>query len=242
MCAGITLASVPASHSYGLASSARIAASERPSIGTSVWLSALTIAVPGEVFAAVAHARLQQAVHQTLGEHRDDARIAMEGAIADHAAAAVVEVEHRREAEVDAAGAQFAAKHVAGGGAASSARIAPLAGPPAPSCIHISPSTRIGGKWVKPSLRKRCTRPPSWSTQSSSVGPHRLDLGGKLGELAAIPPVAGEEDHAAGERMGEPAAIVGVERQAGDVEDRPVRGPPGHRARGSCSTTTKLAA
>ena len=71
------------------------------------------------------HAGLQQAVHQALGEHRDDARVAVEGAVADHAAAAVVEVEHRREAEVDAAGAQLGAEHVAGGGGGLGARIAP---------------------------------------------------------------------------------------------------------------------
>ena len=71
-------------------------------------------AVAGEVLAAVVHARLQQALHQAAREHRDDARIAVEGAVADHAAAAVVEVEHRREAEVDAAGAQLGGEHVAG--------------------------------------------------------------------------------------------------------------------------------
>ena len=37
----------------------------------------------------------------------------MEGAVADHAARAVVEVEDRREAEVDAARAQLGAENVA---------------------------------------------------------------------------------------------------------------------------------
>ena len=39
----------------------------------------------------------------------------MERAVADHAAFAVVEIEHGREAEVDAAGAQLGGEHVAGG-------------------------------------------------------------------------------------------------------------------------------
>ena len=41
------------------------------------------------------------------------------------------------------------------------ARMAPLPAPPRLSFIHISPNPRIGGKWVNPSVLKRCTRPPS---------------------------------------------------------------------------------
>ena len=48
-----------------------------------------------------------------LRKHRHDARIAVERAVADHAACAVVEVEHRREAEIDAARAQLGGEHVA---------------------------------------------------------------------------------------------------------------------------------
>ena len=69
-----------------------------------------------------------------LRQQRDDARVAVEGAVADHAAAAVVEVEHRREAEVDAAGAQLGAEHVAGGGGGSIARMAPV--PRAAAVVH----------------------------------------------------------------------------------------------------------
>ena len=52
-------------------------------------------------------------------------------------AAAVVEVEHRREAEVDAAGAQLGAEHVAGGGRG-------VGGTHRRLRIHSSPSARIG--------------------------------------------------------------------------------------------------
>ena len=86
---------------------------------------------------------------------------------------AVVEVEHRREAEVDAAGAQLGAEHVAGGGGGVG-RASRRCRTAWPSFIHSSPSARIGGRWVKPSVRKRCTRPPSWSTQISRSG--RIDL------------------------------------------------------------------
>ena len=50
--------------------------------------------------------------------------------------------------------------------AALPAAIAPLPGP-ALSIIHRWPRARIGGRWVKPPVRKRCTRPPSWSTQTN---------------------------------------------------------------------------
>ena len=155
------------SHSYGRASSARMAFSERLSIGTSMMRVASHVAVPWEMLAAVRHAGEQQAVHQALREHRHDARVAMERAIADHAARSMVEVEHRREAQVDAAGAQLGAEHEAARGRGD--RVAVSA-----SFIHSSPSARIGGRCVKPSLRKRCTRPPSWSTQISMSG--RIDL------------------------------------------------------------------
>ncbi len=65
-------------------------------------------------------------------------------------------------------------------------------------------------------------------------------LGDQLGQLKAVAPIAREQDDPAGERMGETAAIVGVEGQAGDVEDDRRMGEV-HRG-DSCSTTTKLAA
>ncbi len=86
----------------------------------------------------------------------------MEGAVADDAGSAVVEVEHRREAQVDAGRAQFAADQV---GRFRSPRAARRAHP-GPIAV---PSSRIGAMLLKP-LRKRCTRPPSWSTQTSSGG------------------------------------------------------------------------
>ena len=70
------------------------------------------------------------------------------------------------------------------------------------------------------------------------VGADRLDLGGELGELLPIAPVAREQDQAAGERMREAAAVVGVEGEAGDVEDhRRVRVA---HPRSAFSTTTKV--
>ena len=70
-------------------------------------------AMPREMLAAVGDPSTQQAVHQALGQQRDDTRIGMKSAVADHAAFAPVEVEHGRETEVDAARPQLRAEHVA---------------------------------------------------------------------------------------------------------------------------------
>jgi hypothetical protein len=72
-------------------------------------------AVAGEMLADVGHAGAAQAGNQGAGERRHRGRIAMEGAVADDFAGAVVEIEHRREAEIDAASAQLGGQHIARG-------------------------------------------------------------------------------------------------------------------------------
>jgi len=64
--------------------------------------------------------------HARLGERRDR----------DDAGATVIQIEHRREAQIDTAGPQFCAKHVAAAEAASVAVSA--------SRIHRSPKARMG--------------------------------------------------------------------------------------------------
>ena len=164
----------------------------------------------------------------------------MEGAVADDAAAAVVEVEHRREAEVDAAGAQLGAEHVAGGarrlegahGAGAAAGVA---------VVHPHLAERAHRRQRREAVAAKALDAAAFVVDADEqVGADRLDLGGELGELAAVAPVAREQDEAAGQRMGEAAPIVGVEGEAGDVEDD--RGVIDVHRAGSCSTTTKLAA
>ena len=202
----------------------------------------------GKVLAAMRHAGLQQAVHQALGEHRDDAGIAVERAVADHAAGTEIEIEHRREAEVDAAGAQLGGQHEAAGGG------------------RVGGTQRVG----HPLLAEHAHRRQVGETVGAKalhaaafvvdadqqVWPQRLDLGGEFGELVTVQPVAREQDQPASERMPQTTPVVGVQRQAFDVENH--RGVwaarRGHRLRestgggGSCgfhgqvSTTTKLVA
>ncbi len=69
------------------------------------------------------------------------------------------------------------------------------------SWSHIRPRPRIGGNDVKPSVRKRWTRPPSWSTAISSgslrtswmraVNSHSVCLSWKLRANRMTPPTSG---------------------------------------------------
>ena len=54
--------------------------------------------------------------------------------------------------------------------AALVARMALMRGSARAAPLHICPSTRIAGRWVKPPVLKRCTRPPSWSTITGKSG------------------------------------------------------------------------
>ena len=68
------------------------------------------------MLAAIGHTGLQQAVHQAFGQHTHHARITRKSAVANHAAGAKVQVQHRREAEIHAASTQLRGKYVAAGG------------------------------------------------------------------------------------------------------------------------------
>ena len=73
-------------------------------------------AMARKVFAAIGHTALQQAVHQAFRQQADHARVAAEGTVADHAAGAKIQVQHRGEAQINTASAQLGAQHVAAGG------------------------------------------------------------------------------------------------------------------------------
>src|SRR5207253_1050857 len=60
-------------------------------------------------------AALREPLHQARAERADGGRIEMQRAVADHRAAAIVEVEHRREAEVEPVRAELGCDDVADG-------------------------------------------------------------------------------------------------------------------------------
>ena len=72
--------------------------------------------MPGKMFAAIGHARLQQAMHQVLRQHRNDLGVAVKSAVANHTALAVVQIKNRGETQVHTTSSQFSAKHKAASG------------------------------------------------------------------------------------------------------------------------------
>ena len=188
------------------------------------------VAVGREVLAAVGHAGAHQAEHQALGEHRHHPRIAVEGAVADHLAALVVEVDHRRVAQIDAAGAKLGAEHIAG----RQARVDGAHRVLHPQLAELSHRREVGE-----TVGAKALHPAALVVDGDQqIGPQRLHLGSHLGQLAPVLPVAGEEDQPAGERVLDAAAIVVVQAEAGDVED-----DGSVRVHGVfVSTTTKAAA
>ena len=65
------------------------------------------IAMSRKVFATIAHACSQQTLHQAFGQQAHMSWVAVEGAVTNDAAFAVVQIEHRRKAEIHTASAQF---------------------------------------------------------------------------------------------------------------------------------------
>jgi len=163
------------------------------------------------MLAAVGHTTLQQAVHQAFGQQRDDARVASKGAVANHAAFAVVEVQHRREAEVYAAGTQLGAQHVtAGGGGVGGGELV----------LDPALAQRAHGRQLGKAIAAKALHAPAFMVHADQeVFAHAFNLGAEVAELLAVFPVAGKQDDAASQRMPEAAAVGLVELEAGNVDD-----------------------
>ena len=168
-------------------------------------------AVAGKMLAAVGHAALQQTVHQAFGQQADHARVAAKGAVANHTAFAKIKVEHRREAEINAAGAQFGTQHItASGGGVGRGHLV------------VDPLRAQGAhrRQVRQAVGAKTLHPAAFMIDADQqVITQGLDLGAQLAELLAVFPVAGEQDDAAGQRVLEAAAIVLAEFETGDVDD-----------------------
>ena len=188
------------------------------------------VAVRREVLAAVGHARSHQTKHQALCEHRHDACVTVEGTVADDLAALMVEVDDRRVAQLDAAGAQLGTEHVARG----ERRVDGAHRVVHPQFAELAHRRQMGEAVGAKALHAAAFV----VDRDEDVGSQRLDLGRHFGQLAAVLPVAGEEDQAAGQRVLQAAPVVVVQAVAGDVEND--WGMLGHGL--LVSVTTKLAA
>ena len=168
------------------------------------------IAVAREMLAAVRHARTQQAVHHALGQQRHHPGVAVEGAVADHAAGPVVQIEHGREAQVHAAGAQLGAQHIAHGRGRVRGRH---------RVAHPLLTQPAHGRQVREAVGAKALHAPTFMVHADQqVRPDRLGLSHQRGQLAPVNPMPGEQDHAAGQGVGQAPAVLPVQRGAGDVQ------------------------
>ncbi|MDT4845486.1 hypothetical protein FQZ97_794760 [compost metagenome] len=203
----------------------------------------------GKVFAAVAHATLLQAQHQGLGQQGHHARIARKGAVTNDRALAVIQIQHRREAQVHTAGAQLGTQHIA-------RRSRRVAGPQCRSTVQLAlapglpPQRAEGrhGRQLGETVGAKALHATAFVVHGDQqVVPHGLDLAAQPRQLGAVLPVAGEQDHAAHQGMCQASALSGGQAVAGDVDDQGgvlLHGgfSVGAASGASRSTTTKLAA
>ena len=104
-------------------------------------------AVTGEMLAHRRHAGVGEALHDGRREGADSVRVEMQRAVADHRARPVVEVQHRREAEIDAVRPELRTDDV-GRAARRLLRERLVAVPQAPQVAH----RRDGGEAIPEAL------------------------------------------------------------------------------------------
>ena len=199
----------------------------------------------GKMFAAIGHTALQQAMHQALGQQGHYARVPGEGAVADDGAAGsaglprasqtrprgrmraaicgdfmlVIQVEHRREAQVHPTGAQLGTQYIAprGGGIGSVQGAGVLfrrggGHPHLAQCAH--------GRQVGKSVRLEPLHAAALMVHADQQpGPDLLDVTAQGCQLGTVLPVACKQDQPADQRMLQAPAVCLAQRGAGNVDD-----------------------
>ena len=166
------------------------------------------VPMSGKVLADAGHPSGVQPVEESRGEMRDGIGVAMEGPVADHGAGAVVEIEHRREAEVDAMGAQLAGQHEA-----QPRRLARGAGHVALPELAQRAHRRYRGEAVAEALHAAAL---VIDGDEQLRRAQRADLGRQRLQLRRGLEVPREQYDAAGQRMDKARAVLG--RQPGPLD------------------------
>ena len=193
--------------------------------------------VAREMFAAVAHAGLQQAVHQAFGQQGDDARVAAQGAVTNHTGLRragppqakrapsggshrlrwrggiilVVQVQHWGEAEVHPAAAQFGRQHItAGGGGIGSTQLV----------FDPQVAQRAHGRQVRETVGFAALHAPAFMVNADQqVAAQAFDGRAQRAELGPVLPVAGKQNNAADQRIFQALAVGFGQLGTGDVDD-----------------------
>ena len=169
-------------------------------------------AMPRKMLAATGHTGLQQAMHQAFGQQGDHPGVARKRPVAYDAALAKAKVQHRCEAEVHSARPELRGQHEATGGGRSSG---------GHRVMHPLLTQLLHGRHMGKAIRFKTLNTPAFVVHANEqVLPDFFDLPTQLGELGAILPVAGKQNHAAHQRVLESVAVGAGERGARNVNDQ----------------------
>ncbi len=174
------------------------------------------VAVTRKMLADRRHAAVTQAAHHAARELGYRHRIAVKRAVPDHAAVAVIDVEHRGEAQIDPARAQFRGEHVADR-LRQFERVFGIRIPRRAQFAH-------GGQHGKALAKALHAAAFVIDRDQQRRLAHGMNLARQFRELIGRAVVARKQDHAADQRMREAPAVVGGKLGARDVEHhRPER-------------------
>ena len=151
----------------------------------------------------------------------------MKAAVTDDRGFAIVQIQHRREAEIHTAGPQLRTQHIArsrGGihcthGAAAFAVFFALAA--AHAVVHPHLAKGAHGRDMREAIGAKALHAAALVVHADQqVGLDGLDIGTQLDQRAAVLPVALEENDAAHQRMGQARAVHISQRCAGNINDQ----------------------
>ncbi len=170
----------------------------------------LHVTVAGKMLADGMHPALLQSHQQAVRQFGDRLRIAVERAVADHAALPVIHVQHRRETEVHAAGAQFRGQHIAGL-LRQMARALRMRIPDFAELAH------------RRNLREalaEALHPPALVVHRDQQRrrAQRVDRGSELCKLAWRLVIAREQDHPADQRMHQSCLVLRSQSRAQHIQ------------------------
>ena len=178
--------------------------------------------MPRKMFAAIGHARLQQAMHEVLGQHRHDLGVAVKSAVANHTALAVVQVEHGGEAHVNTTSAQLSTQHKA----ASGGRMARLQGGGgggrlARHGLHPHLAQSAHGRQMGETIGAKTLHPaPFVIDANQGVWADVFDVFAQSRELRTVDPIAGKQNQPARQGVGQAASVGGAQLGASDVQNQ----------------------
>ena len=171
----------------------------------------LGVAVPREMLGHGGDPALRKTAHETCAERAHGGRIEVQRTVADHRAAAVIQVQHRREAEIDAMRAELRRDDVADGGRGLARHVA-VAVPELAERAH----RRDGSEALAEALHATTLVVDAYRQRRLALA---LDIGGQLRQLLRVLVVAREENHGARRRMANALAVLVGEHRAEYVDD-----------------------